>query len=107
MPMTIFCKDGFFTMDSLSSSSYDVIGVDWSTTPEMARQKCPSKILQGNLDPCALYGSPENIKNEVKEMISEFGTSKYIVNLGHGIYPDASPDHVEAFIEAVHSVQIQ
>ena len=81
MPMTIFCKDGFFTMDSLSSSSFDVIGVDWSTTPKMARQKCPSKILQGNLDPCALYGSPESIQNEVKEMISEFGTSKYIVNL--------------------------
>ena len=41
-----------------------------------------------------------------KKMINEFGTSKYIVNLGHGIYPDMSPDHVVNFIEAVHEVQI-
>ena len=40
--------------------------------------------LQGNLDPCALYGSRDVIRKEVKRMITEFGTQGYIANLGHG-----------------------
>ena len=31
-----------------------------------------------------------------------FGSQRWIANLGHGIYPDMDPDHLAAFIEAVH-----
>ena len=39
-------------------------------------------------------------------MIDRFGTEKYIVNLGHGIYPDMSPEAVQTFIETVHSRKV-
>jgi uroporphyrinogen decarboxylase len=48
----------------------------------------PNKVLQGNLDPCALYGSLDDIKRETKKMLDAFGTKKHIANLGHGLYPD-------------------
>ena len=31
-----------------------------------------------------------------------FGSQRWIANLGHGIYPDMDPDHLAAFIQAVH-----
>ena len=39
----------------------------------------------------------------MKEMLQKFGTTRYIANLGHGMYPDFDPDHLKAFIDAVHS----
>lgn len=45
----------------------------------------------------------EDIKRHVKEMLQKFGTQKYIANLGHGIYRDMNPDHLEVFVNAVHT----
>ena len=59
-------------------------------------------LLQGNLDPCCLYGSDELIDAAVADMAKEFGNKAWIANLGHGIYPDMRPEAVQAFVEAVH-----
>lgn len=39
----------------------------------------------------------------MKKMLDSFGTQRYIANLGHGLYPDMNPEHVGAFVEAVHA----
>ena len=44
----------------------------------------------------------DELDDRVKTMCSAFGTQKWICNLGHGIYPDVNPDHMKAFLEAVH-----
>lgn len=44
----------------------------------------------------------ESIDEMVREMVSKFGKRRYIANLGHGVYPDMDPDHVGAFVDAVH-----
>ncbi|WOC51990.1 hypothetical protein BPO_1343 [Bergeyella porcorum] len=65
------------------------LGVDWTITPEMARQLTHNSItLQGNFDPARLHSSPETIKKMVTEMINRFGKDRYIANLGHGILPN-------------------
>jgi uroporphyrinogen decarboxylase len=59
--------------------------------------------VQGNLDPCCLYGSDDVIDAAVAEMVKAFGRNGgWIANLGHGIYPDMRPEAVQAFVEAVH-----
>lgn len=105
VPMIIFAKGAHYALDLLAETDYNVIGVDWTITPSEARKQTGSnKTLQGNLDPCALYGSKEQITTLATEMVSGFGKEKYIANLGHGIYPDVNPDSVETLIKVIHDI---
>lgn len=104
VPMTVFAKGAHYALKELSDSEYDVIGIDWTIDPVEARKQVgPNKTLQGNLDPCALYGSKESIKKRTEEMVKKFGKGRHIANLGHGIYPDVDPEHLKVFIDSVHS----
>lgn len=103
VPMVVFAKDGHYALPLLNDTCYDVVSLDWTLDPEKCRQILPSKTLQGNLDPCALYSSKGDLETFTKRMIEQFGKHKYICNLGHGIYPDMDPEHVHWFINCVHS----
>jgi uroporphyrinogen decarboxylase len=37
-------------------------------------------------------------------MLQKFGHRNYIVNLGHGIYPDMDPENVKHFVDTVHRI---
>ncbi|KAK4303913.1 hypothetical protein Pmani_024119 [Petrolisthes manimaculis] len=104
IPMTVFPKGGHFALRELGRLRYEVVGIDWTVDPILARQLVgPNKTLQGNLDPCALYADPIQIDSSVKDMVEKFGCERYIANLGHGMYPDMDPRHLAAFVEAVHT----
>ncbi|XP_023486917.1 uroporphyrinogen decarboxylase isoform X2 [Equus caballus] len=99
----IFAKDGHFALEELAKAGYEVVGLDWTVAPKKARERVGKTVtLQGNLDPCALYASEEEIGRLVKQMLDDFGPQRYIANLGHGLYPDMDPKHVGAFVDAVH-----
>jgi uroporphyrinogen decarboxylase len=66
-----------------------------------SRKLMPDKVLQGNLDPCALYGSLDDVRRETRKMIDEFGPHRHIANLGHGLYPDIEVDNVKCFVDTV------
>ncbi|EQB77463.1 uroporphyrinogen decarboxylase [Camelus ferus] len=103
VPMIIFAKDGHFALEELAQAGYEVVGLDWTVAPEKARDRVGKTVtLQGNLDPCALYASKEEIGQMVEQMLNDFGPQHYIANLGHGLYPDMDPEHVGAFVDAVH-----
>ncbi|XP_069794969.1 uroporphyrinogen decarboxylase [Narcine bancroftii] len=103
VPMIVFAKDAHYALEDISDSGYEVVGLDWTIQPKIARERTGGKVtLQGNMDPCALYAPKEKISEIVKKMIEEFGTQRYIANLGHGMYPDMDPEHVATFVESVH-----
>eukprot|EP00057_Strongylocentrotus_purpuratus_P031337 XP_784308.2 PREDICTED: uroporphyrinogen decarboxylase [Strongylocentrotus purpuratus] len=103
VPMIVFAKGANYAISELSQCDYDVMSLDWDVQPQIARaQAGPNFPLQGNLDPCAIYSSKEDISSYVAQMLERFGTQSYIANLGHGIYPDFDPEHVRAFIDSVH-----
>ncbi|XP_017680122.1 PREDICTED: uroporphyrinogen decarboxylase isoform X2 [Lepidothrix coronata] len=104
VPMIIFAKDAHYALRDLARAGYEVVGLDWTIRPQEARAQTGKDVtLQGNLDPCALYAPKEKIGELVKKMLEAFGTQRYIANLGHGLYPDMNPEHVGAFVEAVHA----
>lgn len=104
VPMILFAKGAHYSLGEQAKLGYDVLGIDWTIDPVEARKIVgPNVTLQGNLDPPALYADETTIKKLTKDMIEKFGKQKYIANLGHGIYPDVDPEHVQYFIDAVQS----
>jgi uroporphyrinogen decarboxylase len=63
----------------------------------------PGKAVQGNLDPAALFAPVEELKR-CADRVLQAGRSAggHIFNLGHGIWPDTSPDAVARLVDHVH-----
>ncbi len=101
VPVTVFAKGAWFAMEEMNGLNCRTVGLDWNTDPGKARKIFPNKTLQGNLDPCVLYGSYGDIKRETKKMLVAFGDHPHIANLGHGVYPDTDPEKVKCFVESV------
>ena len=100
-PKIVFAKGAFFARQSMNELRCDVVGLDWNMEIAESRKLLPAKTLQGNLDPCALYGSYSDVKTRTKTMLKAFGSGKHIANLGHGLYPDTEVDKVKCFIDTV------
>ena len=106
-PVILFPKGSWYALKDLSQSSASGIGIDWSITPQLARELTNNNItLQGNFDPAKLLAPIPQIKKWVKEMIDGFGVQNYIANLGHGITPNVPVDHAKAFVEAVKEYRL-
>lgn len=100
--LSVFPKDG--EIGVFNDSDYDVVGVSWTSSPQEARRQCPDKTLQGNLDPFVLYADSATIKAQAGRMVSEFGSQRYIANLGHGMLPTHPVEGPQAFMEAIDSL---
>ena len=101
VPVIVFAKGAFFARAQMNKIRCSVVGLDWNMDIKESRELLPDKVLQGNLDPCALYGSFDDIKRETKKMLDAFGPHKHIANLGHGLYPDTEADKVKCYIDTV------
>ncbi len=108
VPVTVFAKGAYFARPEMRHLNCETIGLDWNMgIAESRRLIGEGKTLQGNLDPCALYGSPSEIETATKKMLDDFGTSRHIANLGHGVYPDIDPEKVKVFIQTVKEYSAQ
>jgi uroporphyrinogen decarboxylase len=104
-PVTVFAKGAYFARREISKLDCQVVGLDWNMDIRESRRMIKNKTLQGNLDPCVLYGSNRSIESHTKKMLKSFGSQYYIANLGHGVYPDTDPDKVKCFVETVKAYQ--
>lgn len=104
IPAVLFTKGGGQWLALMAKTGYDGLGLDWMTDIAQARGRVGEQVaLQGNLDPIALYASPDIIRGKVKKILTAYGSgSGHVFNLGHGVLPDINPEHVGAMIEAVH-----
>lgn len=103
VPIIVFAKGAHFARQQMNALNCDVIGLDWNMDIRESRRLLPSKVLQGNLDPCALYSSMDTVRQKTTEMLKAFGGTRHIANLGHGLYPDTEVDKVKCFIETVQA----
>lgn len=102
VPKTVFAKGAFFAREEMGQLNCETIGLDWNMGIAESRKLIgENKALQGNLDPAALYGNPDQIRQATVEMMNQFKGSRHIANLGHGVYPDISPAMVKVFVETV------
>lgn len=101
VPKIVFAKGAFFARGKMNDLACDVVGLDWNMDIAESKNLVPNKTLQGNLDPCALYSSFDDLRRETKKMLQAFSGHPHIANLGHGLYPDTSVDKVKCFIDTV------
>lgn len=108
VPVTLFSKGAITSIPAIAQLDCNTVGLDWNMDVATVRSQIGnSRTLQGNLDPCALYGTHETVVDETIKMLHSFGKNKrHIVNLGHGVYPDVDPEKVKTFIKTVKSYEI-
>ncbi len=106
VPVILFTKGGGSWLEEMAESRCDAVSIDWTLDLGVARQRVGDQVsLQGNMDPCVLYASPERIRKEVGVVLASFGAGNgHVFNLGHGIHPRVNPEHVAALVEAVHDL---
>lgn len=106
IPVILFTKGGGQWLESMANTGADALGLDWTTDIAKARSLVGNQVaLQGNMDPAILYTSPQRIREEVGSILHSYGQGTgHIFNLGHGVTPQAKPENVGAFFEAVHEL---
>ncbi|GAB4299787.1 MAG: uroporphyrinogen decarboxylase [Thiohalomonadaceae bacterium] len=106
VPVVLFTKGGGQWLEAMAEAGADALGLDWTMDIGAARARVGGKVaLQGNMDPCVLYASPERIRAEVAAILAAYGKgSGHVFNLGHGIHQHVNPEHAAAFVEAVHQL---
>ncbi|HET8736859.1 MAG TPA: uroporphyrinogen decarboxylase family protein, partial [Pricia sp.] len=101
-PVIVFGKGCWFALGEMARSGASALGIDWTCSPQNARNMTGGNItLQGNFDPARLLSPPADIKRMVHQMIDQFGKDRYVVNLGHGILPNIPVENAKAFVDAV------
>ena len=106
VPTILFTKGGGAWLEDMAATGCDALGTDWTIDLGDARRRVGDQVaLQGNMDPCVLYASPQRIRAEVTSILQSYGKGGgHVFNLGHGIHQHVDPEHAAVFINAVHEL---
>lgn len=106
VPVIVFTKGGGQWLEDMAQCGADALGLDWTCDIAQARASVGDRVaLQGNLDPMALFGTPETIRAEVGKILAGYGRgSGHVFNLGHGINQFADPEHAKVLVDSVHEL---
>jgi uroporphyrinogen decarboxylase len=78
------------------------VGMDTAMDPARAMWLVPSRTaLQGNLDPMALAAGGPSMRREAQAILLAMRGRPFIFNLGHGVVPQTSPEHVADLVGLV------
>jgi uroporphyrinogen decarboxylase len=108
VPAILYVNGCSHILEQMAGAGANVLSIDWRIDILEARQRLDAAgfeniALQGNLDPCALLGTPETITEGVQEILRKIGSTGHIMNLGHGIMPMVPVENARAFIEAAQT----
>ena len=107
VPSVVFTKGGGQWLEDIAAIGCDAVGLDWTSSLASVRKRLADRVaLQGNLDPMALFASPEVVATEAKRVLDDFRSAGpgggHVFNLGHGISQFTPPEHVTALVNTVH-----
>lgn len=90
----------------MARAGADVVGVDWRTPLDAARDRVPvGTALQGNLDPALVVAGWEATEPAARDVLERGADPRggHIFNLGHGVLPETDPEVLERLVDYVHS----
>lgn len=101
VPVIVFAKGMSHLLEPLASTGADVLSLDSSVDLAEARAALPEDVaVQGNLDPALPALEPDVVERETRRLLESLrGARGHILNLGHGIRPNARPESVARLVE--------
>lgn len=108
IPIILFAKNsGLLNENICQNIKFDCLAIDQNLPKKWVKdviQNKYSKIIQGNLDNILLcYGSKDQIKKEVINILDSFNDYPFIFNLGHGVLKDTPIENVEFVLDLVRN----
>jgi uroporphyrinogen decarboxylase len=111
-PIIYFAFNASAMLNLVKQSGADILGLDWRIDIADAvrilsgeRELKSPPCIQGNLDPCVLFGTRDLIRDRVDNILKGAkGAKGHIFNLGHGILPETPVENAIAMVEAVHEL---
>ena len=101
-PLILYINGSAGILELMAQSGVDIVSVDWTVDIGVARQRLGASIgVQGNLDPCVLFGSKEFIRDRILDTVHKAGNQGHIFNLGHGVLQNTPEENVAFFFETV------
>jgi uroporphyrinogen decarboxylase len=106
VPVIYFAFNSSAMLKLVKQSGADVLGIDWRIDMADAISILGNDVVvQGNLDPCTLFGTKDLIRDRVAGILHGAKNAKgHIFNLGHGILPETPVENAIAMVEAVHEL---
>ena len=99
-PLILYINGSAGLLERMPKSGVDLVSVDWTVDMAEARARLGSKVgVQGNIDPCVLFGSKDFIRERILETIRKAGNKGHILNLGHGVLQNTPEENVGFFFE--------
>ena len=99
-PLILYISGSAGVLELMGESGVDIVSVDWTVDMAEARRRLgPKMAVQGNVDPAALFGSKEFIRDRILDTVQKAGRKGHILNLGHGILPGTPEDNAQFFFE--------
>ena len=106
-PRILFVQDASQLVAGYAALPSEALAVDWrEDLAALRRSLGATKALQGNLDPAILVAGPDATRAATKALLAAVPARGHIMNLGHGITPDAPIESVQAIVDAVHSENV-
>jgi uroporphyrinogen decarboxylase len=104
-PLILLVTGSAGVLEYMGQSGCDIVSMDWTVDMAVGRERIGKHIgVQGNMDPCALYGSKEFIRDRILDTVRKAGGNRHIMNLGHGVLPTTPEENVGFFFETCKHV---
>ena len=104
VPMIHFGVNTATLLSQMKDDGATIIGVDWRIPLDEAWERVGTgRGIQGNLDPGALLGSAEIMKDKAADVLRRAaGRPGHIFNLGHGLLPSTPLENAMRLVDFVH-----
>jgi len=101
VPRVYFLKGSAPFLDLMGDVPCEAFGLDWTLDLAVTAHHL-GRPVQGNLDPLALFGTPDEIRRRALEICRRGDSAAgHVFNLGHGILPQTPIAAVETLVETV------
>jgi uroporphyrinogen decarboxylase len=105
VPLIHFGVGATAILTDVAEAGGDVIGLDWRQPLDEAWARLGAGYaVQGNLDPVLLLAPMDRMLDGARDVLRRAaGRPGHIFNLGHGVHPPTSIEHVQELARFVHA----